>query len=451
MSTAASRKTAPAPAARKSLPGPKAKALIARDERRVSPSYPRGAPLVVERARGCEVWDADGHRFLDFAAGIAVCSTGHAHPRVVRAIQEQAEKFLHISPDFYHEPMIRLAEKLASIAPVEDPVVFLGNSGTEMVEGGLKLARYHTGRTQFIGFFGAFHGRSFGSVSFTASKPKYRHGFFPLLPGVTHVPYPDPRRPIVETPGGDAGLGVIRYLEDVLFKGPLPPEDVAGILIEPIQGEGGYIVPERSFFPALRALCDRHGILLIADEVQSGMGRTGRWWAIEEWGVQPDILLSAKGIASGMPLGAMIASRRVASWTKGTHGNTYGGNPVVCAAALATLEVIEQEGLLKNARIVGAHITSQLRRMMERHPAIGDVRGPGLMIGVEFVRDRATREPDGALTERVVAEAFQRGLILLDCGRSVIRIAPPLTLTQQQADEGLALFEESLIAAGGGR
>jgi 4-aminobutyrate aminotransferase len=431
------------------IPGPRAAALIARDKKRVSPSYPRGVPLVMERGRGSEIWDVDGNRFLDFAAGIAVCSTGHAHPKVVAAIQEQAAKFLHISPDFYHETMIRLAEKLADIAPVEDPVVFLGNSGTEMVEGGLKLARYHTGRTQFIGFFGAFHGRSFGSVSFTASKPKYRHGFFPLLPGVTHIPFPDPRRPILDTAGGDAGEAVIRYMEDVLFKGPLPAEDVAGILVEPIQGEGGYIVPPASFFPALRELCDRHGIVMIADEVQSGMGRTGKWWAVDHWGVKPDIVLSAKGIASGLPLGAMIASRRVATWTKGTHGNTYGGNPIASAAANATIDVIEQEGLLANTREIGARITAGMRRMMDAHECIGDVRGPGLMIGVEFVKDRATREPDMAMAERVVEEAFHRGLILLECGRSVIRIAPPLNLTAAHADEGLALFESALKAAEG--
>ena len=304
------------------LPGPNAKALIERDHAVVSPSYPRGYPFVMDRGRGVEVWDVDGNRFLDFAAGIAVVSTGHSHPQVVRAIQEQVERFIHISSDFYHENWVELSERFDQIAPFEEPAVtFLTNSGTESVEAAIKLARYHTGRSQFIGFLGAFHGRTMGSVAFTASKPTYHRGFFPLMSGVVHAPFPNPYRPLLDFPeGGDYGEAVVRYIEEQVMTHILPPEDVAGILVEPIQGEGGYVPPTPGFFPALRRLCDKHGILLIADEVQSGMGRTGRWWAIEHFGVEPDILCVAKGIASGMPLGAMVARESVMSWPNGSAG-----------------------------------------------------------------------------------------------------------------------------------
>ena len=430
------------------LPGPKARALIKRDSAVISPSYPRSYPFAMDHGKGTEVWDVDGNRFLDFMAGIAVASTGHSHPKVVKAIQEQAEKFIHISSDFYHEKWIEFAEKLAEIAPFDDyGVSFMTNSGTEAVETAIKLARYHTGRSNFIGFTGAFHGRTMGAVTFTASKPKYHKGFYPLMNGVVHAPFPNPYRPILERrKGEDDGETVVRYIEDQILGHVLPAEEVAGILVETIQGEGGYIVPPTGFYPALRKLCDKHGIMLIVDEVQSGMGRTGKWWAIEHFDVEPDIVTAAKGIASGMPLGACIARREIMDWEKGTHGNTYGGNPISCAAALATIELIEKK-YMQNAAEVGQYTLDALSEIQARHPSIGDVRGIGLMIGVEFVKDRGTKEPDGELTERVVNLAFERGLLMLSCGKSVIRIAPPLSISRSEIDEGLVIFEEAVTLA----
>ncbi|MBI3175809.1 MAG: acetyl ornithine aminotransferase family protein [Chloroflexi bacterium] len=430
------------------LPGPKTRALIKRDSAVISPSYPRGYPFAMDHGKGTEVWDVDGNRFLDFMAGIAVTSTGHAHPKVVKAIQEQAEKFIHISSDFYHEKWIQLGERLAEIAPFDDyGVSFMTNSGTEAVETAIKLARYHTGRSNFIGFTGAFHGRTMGAVTFTASKPKYHKGFYPLMNGVLHAPYPNPYRPMLERrKGEDDGQTVVRYIEDQILGHILPPEEVAGILVESIQGEGGYIVPPAGFYPALRELCDKYDILLIVDEVQSGMGRTGKWWAIEHFGVEPDIVTAAKGIASGMPLGACIARRDIMDWEKGSHGNTYGGNPISCAAALATIDLIENE-YMENAATVGQYTLDALTEIQSRHPSIGDVRGIGLMIGVEFVKDRTSKEPAGDLTERVVDLAFERGLLMLSCGKSVIRIAPPLSISKSEVDEGLAIFEEAVTLA----
>lgn len=422
--------------------GPKGQALIERDHQVVSPSYPRGYPFVMDHGKGTEVWDADGNRFLDFAAGIAVVSTGHSHPQVVQAIQEQAEKFIHISSDFYHEKWVALSEKLNKIAPFEeDAAVFLTNSGTESVEAAIKLARLHTGRSQFIGFLGAFHGRTMGAVTFTASKPVYHRGFFPLMNGVLHAPYPDPYRPLLQSrPGEDYGQTVVRYIEEELLGRLAPPEDVAGILVEPVQGEGGYVVPEASFFPALRELCDKHGILLIADEVQSGMGRTGKWWAIEHFGVEPDIVCSAKGIASGMPLGAIITRKSVMTWPKGSHGNTYGGNPISCAASLATIDLLEKE-YLQNAVEMGQYAMDALEEIQMRHPSIGQVRGKGLMLGIDFVKDRETREPDGDLRSRVETLGFEHGILLLGCGKSTIRLAPPLSINKAEIDEGLQIFD----------
>lgn len=430
------------------LPGPKARAIIERDHSVISPSYPRGYPFVMDHGKGVEVWDVDGNRFLDFAAGIAVVSTGHAHPKVVKAIQDQAEKFIHISSDFYHSKWVELAEKFNQIAPFEeDAISFMTNSGTESVEAAIKLARYHTGRSEFIGFFGGFHGRTMGAVTFTASKPHYHKGFFPLMNGVVHAPYPDPYHPLLHLrKGEDIGTAVVRYIEEEILGRILPADDVAGILIEPIQGEGGYIVPPESFFPALRALCDRHGILLIADEVQAGVGRTGKWWSIEHFGVEPDIITVAKGVASGVPLGAMIARKSVATWPKGSHGNTYGGNPLACAASLATLELIETE-YMQNAAEVGSYTLARLGEMAERHPSIGCVRGKGFMIGVEFVKDQETHKGDEKLRDAVVDLAFERGLLLLGCGKSVIRISPPLSTSRAEIDEGLAIFEEAVNLA----
>jgi len=430
------------------LPGPKAKAMIERDHKVISPSYPRSYPFVMDHGKGSEVWDVDGNRFLDFMGGIAVVATGYAHPKVVKAIQEQAEKFIHISSDFYHENWIRLGEKLNEIAPFkEDALSFMTNSGTEAVETAIKLARYHTGRTNLIGFTGAFHGRTMGSVSVTASKAKYHGGFFPLMSGVTHVPFPNPYRPVLERKAGeDYGETIVRYIEEEVLDQMLPPEDVAGILVETIQGEGGYIIPPDGFYPALRKLCDKHGILMILDEVQSGMGRTGKWWAIEHFGVEPDMITSAKGIASGMPLGACITRKSVMDWEIGTHGNTYGGNPISCAASLATIDLVEKE-FMQNAKEVGEYAMDALEEIKSRHSSMGEVRGKGLMIGVEFVKDRETKEPAKELTDRIVALGFERGLLMLSCGKSVIRIAPPLAMTKNEMDEGLRIFENALTTA----
>jgi 4-aminobutyrate aminotransferase len=427
------------------VPGPKAKEIIKRDKRVISPSYPRGYPFVMDHGRGVEVWDVDGNRFLDFSAGIAVASTGHSHPEVVKAIQEQAEKFIHISSDYYHPMWVELAEKLVSIAPFEeDAMTFMANSGAEAVESALKLARHHTGRSQFIAFFDSFHGRTMGAITMTASKTNYRRRFSPLLGGVFHVPYPNPYRPLLLSQHGEGyGETVVRYIEEQILGRLVSPDEVAGILIEPIQGEGGYVVPPEDFFPALRALCDRYGILLIADEVQSGMGRTGKWWAIENFGVEPDIVCTAKGIASGVPLGAIIARKSIMTWPKGSHGNTYGGNPIACAAALATIDLIESQ-YLDNVQSVGPYTLEKLNKMRDRHPSIGDVRGIGLMIGIEFVTDRTTKDRASQLRDRIVDLAFERGLVTLGCGRNTIRISPPLCITRAEIDEGLQLLEEAI-------
>ena len=427
------------------LPGPRARELVERDQSVISPSYPRGYPFVMDHGKGTEVWDVDDNRFLDFAAGIAVVSTGHSHPKVVQAIQEQAEKFIHISSDFYHPIWVKLAEKISQIAPFkENAVSFMTNSGTESVEAAIKLARHHTHRTEFIGFLGGFHGRTIGAVTFTASKPVYHRDFYPLMNGVVHVPYPDPYRPVLESrPGEDYGETVVRYIEEQILGHLLPAENVAGILLEPIQGEGGYVIPAPGFFPALRRLCDRHNILLIADEVQSGVGRTGKWWAIENFGVEPDIVCAAKGIASGLPLGIMFAKEHVVTWPRGSHGNTFGGNPLSCAAALATLELIENQ-YMQNAIEMGAYIMDILEEIKVEHPSIGEARGIGLMIGVEFVKDHLIKEPDANLRDQVVDEAFQRGLLLLGCGSSTIRLAPPLSVTRSEIDEAMEIFEECI-------
>jgi len=435
-------------------PGPKARALLARDAKVISPSYPRDYPFVMSHGRGSEVWDVDGYRYIDCAAGIAVCATGHAHPDVVRAIQQQAEKFIHISSDYYHEGMVRVAEKLNEIAPfAENAVTFLTNSGTESVEAALKLARYHTGRPYLIGFYGGFHGRTYGSVSLTGSKPIQHRGFGPLLSGVVKVPYPDPYRPCLDFTAHDDtdavrdyGDACVDYIERVVFKYDVPADEVAAVLVEPVLGEGGYVVPAPNFLPRLRDLCDRHGIVLIVDEVQSGMGRTGKWWAVEHSHIEPDIVCSAKGIASGVPFGAMIAREHLVTWKPGAHGNTYGGNPLACAAALETMRLIET-GYMDHARKAGEHMLAALKDMQERHSCIGHVRGLGLMIGVEMVTDKATRAPAHDLMEAVLRGAFERGLLLLGCGASVIRFAPPLNIPIALADEALAIFEDAVREA----
>ncbi len=428
-------------------PGPQAKAILERDARVLSPSYARDYGFVMDHGKGAEVWDVDGNRYIDFTAGIAVCATGHSHPEIVHAIQAQAEKFIHISSDFYHELMVQVAERINEIAPIKEGVtVFLANSGTESVEAALKLARYATGRRQFIGFLGAFHGRSMGSLSFTASKARQQERFFPTMPGVWHVPYPDPYRPVFPIPqNGDEGDAVIDYIENMLFPEALPPDEVAAVLVEPIQGEGGYIVPPPHFFPRLRALCNKHGILLIVDEVQTGMGRTGKWWAIQHWDVEPDIVCIAKGIASGVPMGAMAARKSIgAKWKPGAHGNTYGGNPIACVSALKTIELIEKQ-YMQNATTMGAYMLDALFEMQSRHPTIGNVRGKGLMIGIEFVKDKNTKEPARELQSQVMHRSFENGLLTLGCGRSTIRFIPPLMIGKDLVEEGLEIFEYVLM------
>ncbi len=427
------------------LPGPKAQALLARDAQVVSPSYPRDYPFVMDYGRGAEVWDVDGNRFIDFAAGIAVTATGHSHPVVVDSIRSVTDKFLHISSDYYHEYQVRLGEKINEVAPMKEPVMtFFANSGTEAVEGALKLARYITGRQRFIGFLGGFHGRTMGSLSFTSSKYTQQLGFFPTMAGVTHVPYPNNYRPILA--GDDQGEAVLNYIENVLFKSIVPAKEVAGILLEPIQGEGGYLVPPDSFLPGLRALCDRHGIMLIADEVQSGVGRTGKMWAVEHWGVQPDILTSAKGLGSGMPIGAVIARKSIIeNWKPGAHGNTYGGNPLCCAAAIATLELVQNE-YMANATTVGNYLLAKMSELADKYPMIGQVRGKGMMIGMEFVQDRRSKEPAKQFVGKLIHEAFYNGLLLLPCGESTIRFMPPLMLPLELAQEGIEIIDKSIAA-----
>lgn len=431
------------------LPGPKAQAILKRDAATISPSYPRDYPFVMSHGNGTSVWDVDGNEFLDFAAGIAVCSTGHSHPDVVKAIQEQAEKFIHISSDFYHEKWVKLGEKLDEIAPFkEDALCFMTNSGAESVEAAIKLARFHTKRPRFIGFHGGFHGRTYGALAFTASKATQRRGFNLAMPGVTHVPFPNPYRPRLQYDPrkGDYGDAVIDYLENVIFTYECPPEDVAAFLVEPIQGEGGYVIPPDSFFPRLRTLCDKYGILLIVDEVQSGMGRTGKWWAIQHWGVEPDVVCTAKGIASGMPLGAMIARKSIMNWPAGAHGNTYGGNPISCAAALETIRLLEN-GYIANSAEMGEYMLEALQEIAERHPSMGDVRGKGLMIGVEFVHNKETKERGTDVRDAMVHNAFEHGMLLLGCGRNTVRFTPPLNVTKSEVDKGLEIFEHSVTLA----
>jgi 4-aminobutyrate aminotransferase len=398
----------------------------------------------MSHGRGSEVWDVDGNRFIDFTAGIAVTCTGHSHPAVVQAIKDAADRFIHISSDFYHERMVHLAEKLDEIVPIQEhSQTFFTNSGTESVEGAIKLARRATGRSRFIGFVGAFHGRTMGSLAFTASKITQQQGFFPTMPGVVHIPFPNPYRPLLA--GADQGLAVLGYLENVVFQSLVPPNEVAAILLEPIQGEGGYVVPPDGFIPGLRELCDKYGILLIADEVQSGIGRTGKWFAVEHWGIEPDIVTLAKGIASGMPMGAFTARESIMSkWDAGAHGNTYGGNPLSTAAALATLRLVEEEGMLENAARMGRLIQEQARDMMDRHPSIGHIRGKGLMVGVELVTDRVTKEPAKRVVKDLLQFAFARGLLLLPCGVSTIRFMPPLNVSPEIVEEGLFIFDQAL-------
>jgi 4-aminobutyrate aminotransferase len=426
------------------LPGPNARALLARDALVVSPSYPRDYPFVMSHGKGAEIWDVDGNRFLDFAAGIAVCSTGHSHPSVVQAIKDAADRFLHISSDYWHEGQVRLAERMNELSPMKEPSMsFFAQSGTESVEAALKLARYTTGRGRYLGFLGGFHGRTMGSLSFTSSKYTQQKGFFPTMPGVTHVPFPNNYRPLFA--GADQGQAVLRYIEDVLFVHNVPASEVAAVLIEPIQGEGGYLVPPDGFLQGLRELCDRHGILLIFDEVQSGIGRTGKMFAAQHWDVAPDIMTLAKGLGSGLPIGMVVAKRSIMQkWSRGAHGNTFGGNPLCCAAALATIELIEKE-YCANAKKVGDYFIGRLREYSQKSPYVGEVRGKGLMIGMELVTDRTSKLPAKKLCDALITRAYHNGLILLSCGLSTVRFMPPLVIDESDVDEAIELLDRSLL------
>jgi 4-aminobutyrate aminotransferase len=432
-----------APEIKTSLPGPKARAIIERDKQFVSPSYTRDYPFVIARGEGAVVEDVDGNRFLDCAAGIAVNSTGVSHPEVVQAISEQAQKFIHMSgTDFYYEPQVRLAEELASIVPIDGPVrSFFGNSGTEATEASIKLARYSTKRDAIVAFLGAFHGRSLGSLALTASKAVQRRGFGPFMPGVYHAPYPDPYR--FDGSGDACAAQSLSYIRDQIFVHLAAPDEIAAIVVEPIQGEGGYVVPPPAFLQGLRDISREHGIVLIVDEVQSGMGRTGKMFASEHFGLQPDIVNIAKGIASGLPLGVTCSRAEIMAWPPGAHASTFGGNPVSCAAANVTIRLLKAS-LVANAAIVGGHLIAGLRDLQKKHPLVGDVRGMGLMIGIELVRDRQTKERAVEERNAFVQAMFRRGVLVLGAGKNAIRLAPPLVLTRDQADIVLEVMDEAL-------
>jgi len=427
------------------LPGPRASKLISIDEKYVSPSYTRPYPLVVEKALGLWIQDVDGNEFLDFTAGIAVCATGHCHPKVVQTIKEQSERLIHMSgTDFYYTPQIALAEKLASLAPGDRAKkVYFGNSGAESVEAAFKLARWHTRRELNIAFFGAFHGRTMGALSLTASKIIQKKHYYPFVPGITHIPYPNCYRCPYNLCYPDCGAECAHWIEETLFRTTMPAEEVAAIFVEPIQGEGGYIVPPLEFHQELRRIATNYGILFVVDEVQSGMGRTGKMFAIEHYGVEPDIIALAKGIASGMPLGAMVAPAEIMDWEAGSHASTFGGNPISCQAALTTIQLIEEE-LMANAAVQGERMMKGLRELQNSYECMGDVRGKGLMIGVEFVKDRETKEKAIKWRGEVIAAAFRKGLLLLGCGENTIRFCPALTVTKDEVDVCLSIFEEAV-------
>lgn len=431
------------PVIKTALPGPKARKLIKQDSTYVSPSYTRYYPLVVEKARGLWIHDVDGNLFLDFTAGIAVCATGHCHPRVVKAIKEQADQLLHMSgTDFYYRPQIVLAEKLAHLAPGKGgKKVYFGNSGAEAVEAAFKLARWHTQRELNIAFYGAFHGRTMGALSLTASKTIQKKHYNPLVPGITHIPFAYCYRCPYNLSYPDCGLGCVQWVEDTLFRTTIPPEEVAAIIVEPIQGEGGYIVPPPEFHKELYKITRKYGILYVVDEVQSGIGRTGKMFAMEHFGVDPDIIALAKGIASGMPLGALTARAEIMDWEAGSHASTFGGNPVSCQAALVTIELLEEE-LMDNAAVQGKYLMEGLYELQRSYECIGDVRGKGLMVGVEFVKDRENKEPAREWRNQIIKKAFQKGLLLLGCGENSIRFCPALTVTAAEIDKCLSIFDD---------
>jgi 4-aminobutyrate aminotransferase len=427
-------------------PGPKAKKIVERDSAVISPSFGRAYPLVIERGEGSIVVDVDGNEFIDMNAGLAVCSVGHSHPKVVKAIKDQVDKFIHYSyTDFYYDDYVDLGEKLHDLVPGDHKKKFFyGNSGAESIEAAMKVARWHTGRQGYIAYIGSFHGRTLGAVSLTASKPYQRARFAPLIPGVEHIFYPYCYRCPFNLECPSCGYACVDYIDEYMFHRYVPPEEVAMLIAEPIQGEGGYVVPPDGYFPRLKKLLDKYGILFASDEVQAGMGRTGKWFGIEHFGVVPDIVCMAKGIAAGMPLGVMASRADIQDWKPGSHASTFGGNPVSCAAALAVLDVIKSENLLENAQKQGKLIKDRLNEMKDRHPMIGDVRGKGLMVGVELVKDKTTKEYAQKETGDVMMECFRNGLAIVNCGINVIRWMPPLTITSDLVEPALDIFEKSL-------
>lgn len=426
-----------------SPPGPKARELLKRDEAVVSQSFVRYYPLVAESGSGCIIRDVDGNEYIDFNSGIAVLAVGHCHPVVVEAIKKQAERLLHYSyTDFYYESLVSLSEKLCEITPGKfGKKVFTGNSGAEAVEAAVKLAKWHSRKHQFIGFIGGFHGRTTGALSFTASKPVQRRYFFPLMPGVTHVPFPYCYRCPFKQVHPDCDYWCVNYIDEMVLQKYVPPEEVAAIVFEPIQGEGGYVVPPPEYFKRLKKLADKYNILLIDDEIQAGMGRTGNWFAIEHWGIEPDIICIAKAVASGLPLGVMVTKAELMDWEAGSHATTFGGNPVACAAALATIDVIKKEHLLENAAKQGSYIMKRLQELQKECEIIGDVRGKGLMIGVELIRNKDTKTPGRTEAYEVMVRSWKRGVAIITCGVSTLRIAPPLIITRDLVDAALSIIE----------
>jgi 4-aminobutyrate aminotransferase len=427
-------------------PGPKARKIVERDAAVISPSFGRAYPLVVESAQGSIVRDVDGNEFIDMNSGLAVCSVGHGHPKLKKAIKEQVDKFIHYSyTDFFYDDYIVLGEELSKILPMDGcKKVFFGNSGAESIEAAMKVARWHTGKQGYIAYIGSFHGRTMGAVSLTASKPYQRRKFSPLIPGVEHIFYPYCYRCPFNLECDSCDMACVDYIDDYLFHKYVPPEEVAMLIAEPIQGEGGYVVPPDAYFPKLKKLLDENGILFAVDEIQSGVGRTGKWFAIEHWGVEPDIVCMAKGIAAGMPLGVMASKAEIQDWTPGSHASTFGGNPVSCAAAHAVLDIIKEDNLLQNATVQGGYIKKRLEEMLETHPMIGDVRGKGLMVGVEIVKDKTSKKVAPKETVEIMMECFKNGLAIVNCGVSVIRWMPPLNITRDLVDPSLDIFEKAL-------
>jgi len=425
-------------------PGPRARELVRKDEALISPSYVRFYPLVIESGEGCIVRDVDGNEYIDFNSGLVCLNVGHCHPKVVDAINGQCQKFLHYSnTDFYYEAVVNLAEKLCEITPGRfQKKVYLGNSGTEAVEAAVKLSKWHTRKHRFVSFIGGFHGRTLGSLAFTASKPIQKRYFFPLLPGVTHVPYPNCYRCPFKLSYPDCDYWCVDFIDEFVLQKYVPPEEVAGIVFEPVQGEGGYVVPPPEYFQRLKKLADKYGLLLIDDEIQSGMGRTGRWFAIEHWKINPDIICVAKAIASGLPLGATVARAQLMDWEGGSHASTFGGNPVACAASLAVIEVIKEEGLLENATKQGIYVLKQLKTLKDECEIVGDVRGMGLMIGAEIVKDKKSKKPGVDEAKEIMMRCWKRGIAIITCGVSTLRIAPPLNITRELVDASLEIIED---------